>query len=114
MSLCADIACMCGFCMCVQVFYYVQELHPCVGIAFFACMSGKSLCAGIACMCRHFWISMIQIPAHTDTYLHIEIFIHIVTDTECHYVVGIFCMYLQILHLLSDIPTDRFTDATGP
>ena len=59
-------------------------------------------------MYRYLCSSKIYIPTHTDTYLHIVTYLHTVTDTECHYVVGIFFRYLQIWHPLFDIPTHTY------
>ncbi len=68
-----------------------------------------SLCVGITCMCRYFQTSTWHIPAHTCTYLPIVTYLHIVTHTECHYVVGVFLRYPTFLTYLH-IPTDRFAD----
>ena len=51
---------------------------------------------------------MIYIPTHTDTYLYKVTYLHIVKDTACQYVVGIFFRYLQIWHSLFYIPTDTY------
>ena len=78
--------------------------------------AGMSPCVGIVgTMCWYVYVLFglpTTIPTHTDTCLPMVTCLHIDAVTECHYVVGIFSQYLQILHLFFQylhIPTDRFT-----
>ncbi len=58
----------------------------------------------------NFQISINHIPAHTCTCFDKVTFLQIHTDTARHYHAIFQMTYLQIEHLIFDIPTDRFTD----
>ena len=101
----------------IQVCLYLYVLHVLVGIAckrrymqVYQYMQVLYVFVGIW---QYLHVFLNQYHAHTYAYRHIPTHSDIptiVTDTACHYHVGIFFRYLQILNPLFHIPTHTYQE----